>query len=49
MLRTFFGCVVICRLRKDPGINLPGVAVILDLLDWVRDLQRELESIRGKL
>jgi len=40
---------VICRLRNDLGINLPGVAAVLDLLDRVRDLQRELESIRGKL
>lgn len=34
------------RLRRDLGINLPGVAVILELLDRVRSLQRELEAQR---
>lgn len=33
----------IVRLRRDVGVNLTGVAVILDLLDRIRELQRELE------
>ena len=33
------------RLRSDLGINLAGIAVILDLVDRVRQLQREIESL----
>lgn len=32
------------RLHHDLGINWPGVAVILDLLDRLAALERELES-----
>ena len=43
-------CVVrlraIRRLRRDLGINLPGIAAVLDLLDRVQSLQHELESLR---
>ena len=43
-------CVVrlraIRRLRRDLGINLPGIAAVLDLLDRVQSLQREIESLR---
>lgn len=46
-------CVVrlrtIRRLRRDLGINLPGIAAVLDLLDRVQSLQRELESLRLSL
>src|SRR5947207_13335103 len=37
------------RLRESLGINLPGLAVTLDLLDRLRALQRENESLRSKL
>lgn len=44
------GCVirlrVIARLRRDLGINLPGIAAVLDLLDRVQSLQRELDTLR---
>lgn len=36
----------IVRLRRDLGVNLPGVAVILDLLERLDGLQRELERLR---
>lgn len=35
------------RLRQDLGANLAGVAVILDLLDRLTALQREVERLRG--
>ncbi len=45
-----FDCVLrlrkIERLRHDLGANLAGVAVILDLLDRLTALQREIESLR---
>ena len=52
--RSFDASVVprlltICRLRDSLGINLAGVAVILDLLDKFRALQRENESLRSRL
>ncbi len=31
------------RLRRELGINLTGIAVVLDLLDRIQRLQRELE------
>ena len=37
------------RLRESLGINLAGLAVTLDLLDRLRALQRENESLRSKL
>ena len=39
----------ICRLRESLGINLPGVAVVLDLLDKYCALQRENETLRARL
>jgi MerR family transcriptional regulator/heat shock protein HspR len=39
----------IMRLRHDLGINLQGVAVVLDLLERLRDLERENASMRAKL
>jgi DNA-binding transcriptional MerR regulator len=39
----------IMRLRNDLGINLQGVAVILDLVERLRDLERENASMRAKL
>lgn len=37
------------RLRRDLGINLPGIAAVLDLLDRVQSLQREVEALRLSL
>jgi MerR family transcriptional regulator, heat shock protein HspR len=39
----------ICRLRESLGINLAGVAVVLDLLDKLNTLQRENELLRSRL
>jgi DNA-binding transcriptional MerR regulator len=39
---------IIERLRRDLGANLPGIAVILDLLDRLTVLQREVEQWRRK-
>jgi chaperone modulatory protein CbpM len=35
------------RLRSEIGINLTGIAVILDLLDRLHDLQSENERLSG--
>jgi len=40
---------MINRLREVLGINLAGVEVVLNLLDKLRALQRENESLRCKL
>ena len=37
---------VIERLRRDLGVNLAGIAVILDLLDRLTALQREVAQWR---
>jgi DNA-binding transcriptional MerR regulator len=36
------------RLRRDLGANLPGIAVILDLLDRLSALQHEVEQWRRR-
>jgi DNA-binding transcriptional MerR regulator len=36
------------RLRRDLGINLAGIAVILDLLDQLSTLQREVVQWRAR-
>ena len=36
------------RLRRDLGANLAGIAVILDLLDRLTTLQREVEQWRQR-
>jgi len=33
------------RLRQDMGVNLPGVEVILDLLERIRKMQQEMEMM----
>ena len=38
--------VAISRLRRDLGVNLHGVAVILDLVDRLAALERELMWLR---
>ena len=40
---------MIHRLRRELGINLPGIAVVLDLLEKLRALQRENEALRSRL
>ena len=39
---------VIQRLRSDLGVNLAGIAVILDLLDRLTALQREVAQWRER-
>lgn len=36
------------RLRRDLGINLPGLAAVLHLLDQVQTLQRQLDAARSE-
>lgn len=36
--------LTICRLRDDLGINLAGIAVVLDLLGRIEELRRELAA-----
>ena len=40
--------IAISRLRNDLGVNLHGVAVILDLVDRLAALQRELACLRQR-
>jgi DNA-binding transcriptional MerR regulator len=40
--------IAISRLRTDLGVNLQGVAVILDLVDRLAAIQRELEWLRQR-
>jgi len=37
------------RLRNDLGVNLPGVGVILELLERIRELERELQQLRASM
>jgi MerR family transcriptional regulator/heat shock protein HspR len=37
------------RLRRDLRVNLSGIAVILDLIERQRELQRELDWLRSRL
>jgi MerR family transcriptional regulator/heat shock protein HspR len=37
-------CIV--RLRRDLGVNLAGIAVILQMRDQIKALQHELERLR---
>ena len=39
----------IIRLRRDLGVNLAGVAAILEMRDRMADLQRELLALRRRL
>lgn len=39
----------IVRLRRDLGVNLAGVAAILEMRDHMADLQRELAHLRRLL
>jgi len=40
---------MVARLRESLGINLAGVAVVVDLLDRFCALQRENETLRSRL
>lgn len=40
-------CIV--RLRRDLGVNLAGVAAILEMRDRMASLQRELDHLRRRL
>jgi chaperone modulatory protein CbpM len=40
---------MIGRLRESLGINVAGIAVVLDLLDRFRTVQRENEMLRNRL
>lgn len=39
----------IVRLRRDLGVNLAGIAVILDMRERIVNLQTELGRLRGRL
>jgi MerR family transcriptional regulator/heat shock protein HspR len=39
----------IVRLRRDLGVNLPGVAAILEMQERITDLRREIEHLRRRL
>jgi chaperone modulatory protein CbpM len=39
----------VVRLRRDLGINLPGIAAVLDMRERIENLQREFERLRGRL
>lgn len=38
-----------CRLQRDLALNLAGIALVLELVDDVRRLRRELELARAQL
>ena len=39
---------IILRLRRDTGVNLAGIGMIQDLLDRLRDLERENQWLRAQ-
>ena len=39
----------IMRLRRDLGINWAGIGVVLDLLDRIEELEREIAWLRKQL
>jgi MerR family transcriptional regulator, heat shock protein HspR len=39
-------CII--RLRRDLGVNLAGVAVILEMKERIEKVQKELELLRGR-
>ena len=39
----------IMRLRRDTGVNLAGIGMILDLLDRLRAIERENQWLRTQL
>ena len=39
----------IARLRRDLGINLSGIAAVLDMRERIETLQREVQDLRRRL
>ena len=39
----------IVRLSRDLGINLAGIAAVLDMRERIESLQKEVERLRGQL
>jgi len=39
----------IVRLRRDLGINLAGIAAVLDMRERIENLQKEVEWLRGRV
>jgi MerR family transcriptional regulator, heat shock protein HspR len=39
----------ITRLRRDLGINLAGIAAVLDMRERIESLQKEVARLRGRL
>jgi DNA-binding transcriptional MerR regulator len=39
----------IVRLRRDLGVNMAGIAAILDMRERILNLQAELGRLRGRL
>ena len=37
------------RIRRDLGVNINGIAVMLHLLDTIEELRREIQRLRSKL
>lgn len=37
------------RMRRDLGVNLPATGIILDLVDRIRALQHEIESLHNRV
>lgn len=46
---TLFRIEKIQRLRKDLGVNLSGIGIILDLLERIEDMDRQLSELMLKL
>jgi hypothetical protein len=46
---AFLRVQAIQRLLQDLGVNLLGIAIILDLIERLRDLQLELDWLRDRL
>jgi chaperone modulatory protein CbpM len=38
----------IMRLRRDPGVNVAGAAVILDMRERMEQIQKELQALRRR-
>ncbi|MDY6856045.1 MAG: chaperone modulator CbpM [Thermodesulfobacteriota bacterium] len=46
---TLFRIEKIQRLRRDLGVNLSGIGIILDLLERIEDMDRQLSELMLKL
>ena len=43
---TLYRIKKIQRLKKDLGVNLSGVSIILDLLERIEDMERQLSQLK---